>query len=55
MSLCEINQPAPDLTLEGVSGNPVSLSQFKGKKTSSLFKTEALSDNSTKSTWRSCA
>ncbi len=32
MILIEVNQPAPDFTLEDVSGNPVSLSQFKGEK-----------------------
>ena len=32
MALIEVNQPAPDFTLEDVSGKPVSLSQFKGEK-----------------------
>jgi len=32
MSLIELNQPAPDFTLADVTGNSVSLSQFKGKK-----------------------
>jgi len=32
MSLIVLNQPAPDFILDDVTGNSVSLSQFKGKK-----------------------
>ena len=32
MSLIVLNQPAPNFTLDDVTGNSVSLSQFKGKK-----------------------
>ena len=32
MSQVELNTPAPDFTLDDYNGNPVSLSDYKGKK-----------------------
>jgi len=49
MSLIELNQPAPDFTLADVTGNSVSLSQFKGKKHAILVLNRAAP-----TIWRSC-
>ncbi len=32
MSTVELNKPAPDFTMQDYHGNPITLSQFRGKQ-----------------------